>query len=361
MLRVCIITDTFYPIITGDVVRVIKDVQVIKKLGHRVTIISPQKGIREIECHKINSSRFLLLIGSTLIKVLKIHRISRINIIWCNRYYQVFFLLPLSRLIGAKLICEIHGPEKKQVMTLTSSTKKIFYNSIYSISEFLLRFTDKIIIVEEELKGWLEKELHLPKDKIIFIGNYPNLSVFKPRKRNTSEKFTVGYLGTLQKNRIEPLLDLVAKKKKGYHFMIIGDGEDKQKVRDIKEITHLVENDYQKIPQHLRKFDLGIIFSLSTDVVFSEKGPPIKLFEYLACGIPVLAVNIPNLKPLIEGNGVGLVVEKDKLEQGIEKMKNNYVWYKTNVLKFREKMKKYYSWRNEKKKIAQILESFRGK
>jgi len=360
-MHICFTTDVFYPVITGDVVRILKDSRTLQKLGNKVSLISSYSGIGSLNCHKVKDSRPWFFLVKIVLKILEIHKKNKIDFIWCNRCYQLIILLPLSKVIGARLVCEIHGPEKKQINLLTNSPKKFFYLLFYSFNEFLLKMANKIVVVEQELAGWLEKDLKVPKDKIVFIGNYPDLSVFKPTGKKLGKDFVVGYLGTLQKGRIDPLLELVAKKKKGYHFIVVGDGEDKNKVLGYKEITHLVENDYQKIPQHIRKFDLGIIFSLSSDVVFSEKGPPIKLFEYLACGVPVIAVNIPNLEPLIDNNRIGLMVEKNELEQGIEKIRKNYSWYKNNVLKFREKMKDLYSWDNEKKKIAQILEGLRSK
>lgn len=355
-MHVCIVSDVFYPIIEGDVVRILKDALVIKETGNSVSIVSPYEGIETINCYKINSR------GSSLFSftyaVWKIHQKSTIDIIWINRYFLILPFFILSKIIGAKFVCEIHGPERKQTEYFSKSRKKIVYDIIYFIDELLLKFIDKIVVVERELAEWLQKDLYVSKNKIIFIGNYPDLSIFSPVKKKRGGNFIVGFLGSLIKGRIDPLLELVAKNKKGYSYIVIGDGEDKEKVLSFKNIIHLVENDYQKVHLHLKRLDLGIIFSLSTNVVFPEKGPPMKLFEYLACGVPVIAVNMPNLRPFIENNGVGLVVGKGELDQGIAKIRNNYSWYKKRTLKFRSKMLKCYSWKKEKKKILYLLNNF---
>lgn len=357
-MHVCIVTDVFYPIIQGDVIRIYKDALSIKKAGHAVSLISPQEGIKEINCYKIKDSNFSTFPFYVIKTLLKINRKNKIDVIWCNRCYQVLPLLVIAKIIGAKLICEIHGPESKQINLLSKSSKKIFYRIYYILNELALRFVNKVIVVEEELSLWLEKDLKISKDKIVFIGNYPDLSIFKPLNKKTNKTFTVGYIGTLQKNRINPFLRLVDRKKSGLRYIVVGDGDDKEEVLKNKIIDCYFEIKNKDMPKKINLLDVGIIFSLSSDIVFSEKGPPIKLFEYLACGVPVITVNIPNLKTLIEDNGLGLVVDSEKLEEGIEIIRKNYSWYKTHVLRFRNKMIENYSWNNEKKKISQVLKDY---
>jgi len=360
-MHICLLNDVFYPEIQGDVVRIYKDLLVMKAAGYKVTLVSPNQGKKNINCYQVSKNQSLFI--SLPRAVLDIHKKNKVDVIWINRYAYILPMFLIAKIIKAKLICEIHGPERKEMMLFSHSIKKIIYNFIYKINEYAIKLSDKVIVVEKNLSRWLENELKVINNKIIFIGNYPDLTIFKPDfKKNKS--FIIGYLGTLQRGRIDPLYNLIEKKKK-YNYSIIGEGEDRQRIlnyqKKYKNIYYHSENNYETIPFYIKKFNLGIVISLDSNIEFSEKGPPMKLFEYLACGIPVLAINLLDIKSLLEENGLGLVVDSNDLEMGIEKIRKKYFWYRNNVIKFRKIMKENYSWEKEKIKIVKILEEFERK
>lgn len=359
-MHICIVSDVFYPEIQGDVIRIYKDALAMKDAGLKVTIVSPSEGIKKFYCYKIKSSRSLLF--SIPLSLLEIHKKEKIDVIWLNRYLFILPVFVIAKVIKAKIVCEIHGPERKEMMAFSNSAKKRFYNLLYHLNETIIKFSDKVIVVEKSLATWLNIDLKVPKEKIRFIGNFPDLNIFIPGD-NKGNSFTVGYLGSLQKGRINPLLDLL-KTNRNINFLIIGDGEDKGKILNQKKINTNIElfsvKDYKKIPFYLHKISVGIVFSLDSKIIFKEKGPPMKLFEYLACGIPVIAVNLPDLKNILEDNGLGLVTDNGRLGEGIQKIRNNFLWYKNNALKFRGQMEINYSWQKEAEKIIQILEDFRN-
>jgi glycosyltransferase involved in cell wall biosynthesis len=85
-----------------------------------------------------------------------------------------------------------------------------------------------------------------------------------------------------------------------------------------------------------------------------------KLFEYLACEIPVIAVNLPELSDVIETHKVGVITTENQIETAIFGIQKNYQYYKNNTKKFRELMQSEYNWRKEKEKLLLIISTVRN-
>ncbi|MCL4386140.1 MAG: glycosyltransferase, partial [Cyanobacteria bacterium] len=81
----------------------------------------------------------------------------------------------------------------------------------------------------------------------------------------------------------------VAKKCRQISFVIIGSPNiNVSKLKNEKNIFLLGKKDYGEVPKYIYNSNIGIItFNVNHPVVKSVN--PIKLYEYLACGIPVVA------------------------------------------------------------------------
>jgi len=72
---------------------------------------------------------------------------------------------------------------------------------------------------------------------------------------------------------------------------------------------------------YLERSKIGLIPWLPVDK--HKRNIPIKLFEYMACGLPVLAADLPSIRPYIEESGAGLLYDStspEALAEGVIKM-----------------------------------------
>ena len=81
-------------------------------------------------------------------------------------------------------------------------------------------------------------------------------------------------------------------------------------------------------------------------------GPPNKLYNYLAMGIPVLSVDLPASRMIIERHHVGEICSRDlaSIKSALTKMSENLDFYQQNCLKAQN----YVIWKNDAKKLRNL-------
>jgi glycosyltransferase involved in cell wall biosynthesis len=132
------------------------------------------------------------------------------------------------------------------------------------------------------------------------------------------DAFVVGFVGSLKAwHGLEPLLDGFRElpAEDGYHLLIVGEGPLRTWVEGYVRGARLDGRvtvsgwvDYVDIPSYVRRFDVAAApYHAIDDFYFS----PLKLFEYLAIGRPVVASAIGQLCDVIEHGRTGLLATPD--------------------------------------------------
>lgn len=112
------------------------------------------------------------------------------------------------------------------------------------------------------------------------------------------QKPIVGYFGAIAEWFDTDLIEFVAKNRPNLTFVFIGDtyGSNLKKTRNLKNVYFLGERPYIELPKYLHSFDVCLIPFKLTPLIRSSH--PIKIYEYLAAGKPVVTTKIPDLLPM---------------------------------------------------------------
>lgn len=130
--------------------------------------------------------------------------------------------------------------------------------------------------------------------------------------------FVIGFVGSLKAwHGLEPLLDGFRElpHEHDYHLLIVGEGPLRTWVEGYVRGARLDGRvtvagwvEYEDIPRYVRRFDVAAApYHAIDDFYFS----PLKLFEYLAVGRPVVASAIGQMCDVIEHGRTGLLVRPD--------------------------------------------------
>jgi glycosyltransferase involved in cell wall biosynthesis len=158
------------------------------------------------------------------------------------------------------------------------------------------------------------------------VGSYPNRHMIpKTLREPEGNSFVIGRLGTIyEDNGIEELLDayrlLLERERalggsRGYHLYLAGRVFD----RYLPTFRRLIEPfqgrvtvhgpfDAFEMPSLYRRLDLSLVLARRTR--WFRNITPTKLFDSMACGVPVVASQIGDVKQIIEEGQWGLMVDE---------------------------------------------------
>ncbi|HNV96700.1 MAG TPA: glycosyltransferase [bacterium] len=159
----------------------------------------------------------------------------------------------------------------------------------------------------------------------------------------------IGYVGIIQENRINlDLIEYIAKKNLDKSIVLIGPIWDKEHEKLLKAYSNIYllgKKSYKETPDYINQFDVGIIPHLLND--FIKYTCPMKIYEYLACGVPVVTTDAPGVEQF--KNIVSVANDFEKFNILIQEELNNNSQEK---IENRIKFIKDHTW---EKKVDQML------
>lgn len=223
--------------------------------------------------------------------------------------------------------------------------------------------------VSKQMSDYLIKH-GAPADRVHTIGNAVNTELFKPAVRAASiesideEHFVVGFSGSL---KMWHGLDILLMAFQQFHrlvptsrLLIVGDGPKRgwaegfvagAGLADVVVFTGWVS--HELLPSYLARMDVATAsYPPSPSHYFS----PLKLYEYLAMGRPIVATRIGQTAELLSGDKKALLVEPGNVEAFAEafvKLHNSPV-LADNLSNEAAKEGKQHDWRDNARCIIEI-------
>jgi len=218
---------------------------------------------------------------------------------------------------------------------------------LLKLTDYIYSHSALITTVTEGCKTSIEKINPSQKNKITVIRNGFDQNHFHPKNQNKVEKFSVVFHGLMGRFQNIQLIKDVASELPDVNFNLIGHGpkEEQTKNSSSKNITFLGEIPFQDIPSQIGLSHLGI--SPRTEDPISRLSFPVKIFEYIGMGIPVISTPINESHQLIQSQGLGLSCENNLSEivDFINKCTTDNQFYnqlQKNVLKNRDQYSRRY-------------------
>ena len=199
-----------------------------------------------------------------------------------------------------------------------------------------LRFTERHLVKQYDLLVLTSMKYYdvyfkdfVPKEKVLYMPNVPNLSAFGSYQKKAGGEFTVGYLGAVRyKQQMKNLIE--ASERAGVHAMIAG-YEDQPMVieplcKDKANIEWVGRFDFNKQAAELYgKCD--VMYSVyDADMHNVRVALPNKLYEAVYCEMPLIVAKNTYLAQVVEEWGVGVAVDHksvDELAEALKELRDN--------------------------------------
>ncbi|MDI9394752.1 MAG: glycosyltransferase family 4 protein [Euryarchaeota archaeon] len=241
-----------------------------------------------------------------------------------------------------------------------------------------LGFSDRIIAVTPGIKAILESDYRIPGEKITVVPNGANTSLFKPLEQDECRKDLgldtkapyVCFVGNLAPwQGVEYLVKaapLILTRHPDCHFLIVGDGVMKNELLNLSRELGVEDRfiftgvvPYERVPVYINASNIcAAPFILARNAKIGLS--PLKLYEYMACGKPVVASAISGVVDALEASNGGLSVPPENpeaLAEAVSKLlenKNLRTNMGSNGLSY---VTENYSWYSVAKQVDRVCKS----
>lgn len=234
-----------------------------------------------------------------------------------------------------------------------------------------MKWVDHVFTANNIVRGYVLCLSYKMSVSVLF--NVPSIKLFpqctaKSFPKN-GEKLLLCHEGSLPFNRgLKEMVTAVSALREKVRLRIVGDVFGKEKewlqqeirsknLQDAIDITGWLP--YKKVGEALNDCHVGLI--LFRDCIQNRlAGPPNKLFNYMNSGLPILSVNFPEMKQIIEDESCGVLINDQTVKSiidGIQLLLADYEQLKIMGENGKKAIRERYSWEIMEKKLLSDYKS----
>lgn len=228
---------------------------------------------------------------------------------------------------------------------------------------------DAVFVVSKALLNGIRE--YSFKREVVVVPNGVDTALFDPgrhdsdvirKKLGLNGKTVLGYVGSYQAwHGLDISIEVIERLQsvdKKYHLLLIGNGEQfstiEKRIREKRlehAVTQLPSISHSEIPAHIGTFD----FALMTYPVFDGfYFSPLKLFEYMAMGVCVIATGIGQIGEIIEHRKCGMLVDPPEPQNFVDAVLEAESSISTLGSEARNLVQKHYTWQINAQSIIDL-------
>jgi len=273
---------------------------------------------------------------------------------------------------GVRWVLETNGPF---FMEANRERKSLLLSGIaYKMESFAYRKCDLLVCVSNPLKEILVNDLKIDPQKIIVLPNGVDVDFFSPDQVDPVRFFdfpVIGYVGAvIDRQGLDVLIRVLAElKREGVYvgLVIVGEGAYREDLTELAEKLNLAEQvafvgqvPREDVPKHIAGFDFGY----SGQVILNEGllgkmyHSPLKLYEYLAMGKPVIASAYEDAEKVVRNGETGFLFKSgdhESLKVAIIAAINQQAQWAEMSKMARSEIVQHHSWKTRVARLSKYL------
>lgn len=286
-------------------------------------------------------------------------------------------LLPVAlilKLLNRRVIYDIHEDYPRQLLDKNYLPRWLrrFLSRMFAAWEgFVCRYIDGVIAATEPIgRRFHQGEKHTARPRVITVMNYPDeLPKTKtesnpPVTKNKDQPFRLIHLANvLSPERGISLLVQALAALPDCELILAGRFVNPAYEAELRSRPEFSQVHYLGIISHQQCFDwyarsdVGVVPSLP--VLGYELALPVKMFEFMLAGLPVVVPDFPPLKAIITATGCGVTFPPGSLAgliTALRLLKADPQLAQAMGNRGRTAARVHYNWKNEEKKLLSFYE-----
>lgn len=244
------------------------------------------------------------------------------------------------------------------------------------MERIIYNLSDQLVVPSVLIRDYLCRNYGLSEDSVLVVSNGANPEYSRPMDKAEcrsqlglppNENFLV-FVGSLKKwhgiDRLIPLMPALVEDNPHLHLLIVGDGEKKddlQRLIDEKQMSRNIilagRVPFEKVPVYINAGDICLAPYFEEGL--NETGiSPLKIFEYMACGRPIITNPLGGLDILFREHEIGVMIHSmnpGDWEQPIRKLLGDSEEMERLGNNGYQAVQTHYSWETICKKIETTL------
>jgi glycosyltransferase involved in cell wall biosynthesis len=349
----------WYPPRAGASVHIFQVASQLGARGHRLSTIFSDQRDPQVACYRPSQlPAFLRQVDLIYIRMLRGWRMGK------------FTLLKLAKAGRCPVVWEINAPLEEQLLDGKSQRSVAW---MHHQTRLLSGMVDACICNSQANADYAAERWGIKRNVVIRLGSDPGL--FDPRKRDPrlyealGSGFKVVWAGTASLgSQCLPLILQVAERMQAIDpatsFVLIGGKGAKRRDHPLPaNVTWLDGMPYFDLPPFLASADLGLCFYRPPGHGMSFYRSPLKVFDYMASGLPVVATDEEEMRPIVRHGHNGLLVQNDvdAIVDAIRKIKDGDGWRERMGRAGREDVVRHYNWQRVAEETEAVFHGVLGR
>ena len=280
-----------------------------------------------------------------------------------GRELSRFFNIPLLLEVNAPLVLEQQKMRGLSLPLVARTTERLVLGS-----------ADHVFVVSQMLRQYL-KDVGVSPERVSVVPNAADPDVFGPLVEDSrirqslgwDDHLVIGFVGSMKPwHGVDVLLDamrLLGGASSPFRLLLVGAGPELENLTartaelgltDVVHATGAVP--HQQVPDYLRAMDVAVAtYASDADEYFS----PVKLFEYMAMALPVIAARLGQVSEVIEPERTGWLYKPgDAFELAglIGRLAPERELRRAVGIAARERVMQEYTWRHNARRVVAVAE-----
>lgn len=374
-MKVCILTSA-HSALDDRVFH--KEAKSLAAAGHEVVVVAPHErdekrnGVSVIAVRR--ASNRLTRMGLTVIRVLLKARETKADVF----HFHDPELIPaglILRALGKRVIYDIHEYNAEGVLDkawLPRPTRWAVSRLVEMLDNLAVSRMDGVVVVTDDMA---ERFLPLARgtDRLVTAKNYPSVGMWEEPEGDPPRENVAIYVGRLTRGRgLEVLIragEILQRQSAPVRIRVLGPVEFAGVSEAFANLTEWSGRgvDYAGVVPHenvaemVTRAKIGLVPFLWGPTL--ERALPIKLFEYMAAGVPVVVSDFGVMGRIVRDVGCGVVVppgDPQALAAAIGRLIADPSLLAELGARGRAAARKEYNWDSEVRKLLDLYERVRG-